>query len=320
MMKRWAGAILVLLAATASFGWYYHAKRDAFAEGRDAGFDADRAMGYLRDLCDIGPRISGSEGMKKQQDLLQKHFESLGAKCQYQRFTAKQKSQKEPVEMANLVVSWNPERQRRVIICSHYDTRPIADQEPDPRNWRKPFVSANDGGSGVALMMELAHHMKDLKSQVGVDFVFFDGEEYIFDTGTNKGDGDLYFFGSEHFAREYRRGKSGQRYLGAVLLDMIGGKGARFPVEQHSMASAGGLVQTLWSIAEERRCPAFVNVRGDSVLDDHIALNKAGIPAVDIIDFSYKNWHKLSDVPENCSGDSFAQVARVLVTWLERIR
>src|SRR5262249_6645225 len=139
--------------------------------------DAKRALGYLEEICRIGPRISGTVGMKKQQDLLQKHFEKHGAKVERQPFKARQAHQRQDVDMANMIVSWHPERMRRVMICSHYDTRPIADQEEDMRKWDEPFLSANDGGSGVALLMELAHHMKDLKTQVGVDFVFFDGEE-----------------------------------------------------------------------------------------------------------------------------------------------
>src|SRR5262245_3112125 len=198
--------------------------REKFAEDRPAPvpFDAKRAMGYLEALCKIGPRISGSDGMKKQQELLEKHFTSHGGKVEWQKLTARQRSQKEPVAMANLIVRWYPERQRRIILCSHYDTRPIADQEPDERKWREPFVSANDGGSGVALLMELAHHMKGLKTAVGVDFVFFDGEEYVFD-----GERDEYFFGSEHFAAQYKAKGKKVQYVGAVLLDMIAGKGAR---------------------------------------------------------------------------------------------
>src|SRR5262249_44268098 len=129
--------------------------------------DAKRAMGYLEDVCAIGPRISGSEGMQKQQELLKKHFEKLGGKVEFQRFTARQNSQKQPVEMANLVVSWSPERRRRVLLAPHYDPRPTAAQEPDPRKCHEPFLSANDGGSGVAVLMELGNHMKDLKTNVG---------------------------------------------------------------------------------------------------------------------------------------------------------
>src|SRR5262249_17378020 len=148
------------------------APREEFASDRapppaqSLTFDARRCLGYLEEVCKIGPRISGSEGMKKQQEMLQKHFEGQGAKGDFQRFTGRQLSEGQPVEMANLVASWKPEEKRRVILCSHYDTRPLADQERDRRKWREPFLSANDGGSGVAVLMELAHQMNDLKSAV----------------------------------------------------------------------------------------------------------------------------------------------------------
>jgi hypothetical protein len=339
MMRVLLGVVLVLLMAS-SFGCVPESKstqtsggeeasepqhRDEFAQDRGGNakavpvaFDAKRAMKYLEKICEIGPRISGSEGMKKQQALVKKHFEDYGAKVRMQTFAVKQRSQKDPVEMANLIASWHPDLQRRVILCSHYDTRPIADQEENRRKWNEPFISANDGGSGVALLMELAHHMRDLKIEVGVDFVLFDGEEYIFDPAP---DHDRYFFGSDNFAEAYRKEKSKLRYIGAVLLDMIGGEKASFPVEEHSWLSARALTRDLWQIADELKCTAFdLNHEGPSVLDDHIALNRVGIPACDIIDFSYKHWHRLSDVPANCSADSLDQVAKVLSVWLQRVK
>jgi hypothetical protein len=304
-------------------------KGDAFAQDRNSTppstvpFDGKQAMGYLDAICKIGPRISGTDGMTKQQQLVQKHFEALGAKVEFQRFTARQESQPQAVEMANMIISWHPDRPRRVILCSHYDTRPIADQEEDRTKWHQPFVSANDGGSGVALLMELGNHMKDLKTQVGVDFVLFDGEEYIFEHT------DKYFFGSEHFGLEYRRNKGKIRYFAAVLLDMIAGKNARFAAEGTSWSKAPQLVREIWTIAQESRSNAFVNRVGGSVSDDHVSLNAAGIPAVDIIPetrndpvfgFTYPHWHRLSDVPGNCSGESMAEVARVLAAWLMQVR
>jgi hypothetical protein len=330
---RWVGGLIFGLAIVLALGGWWMvngrtgnggprvaAARDSFASDRDAAperidFDAARALGYVKDLCRIGPRISGSEGMKRQQELLTKHFTDLGGQVRLQPFTARQRSRKEPTAMANLIVSWHTERPRRVILCAHYDTRPIADNERDPRKWREPFLSANDGGSGVALLMELAHHMKELKTEVGVDFVFFDGEEYIFER-----EGDKYFFGSEYFSQEYRRTQPRQRYVKAILLDMIGGKDAHFPGEQNSLLSAGPFVQEIWKIAAEQKCTAFRNEVGPAVLDDHLALNKVGIPAIDIVDLDYPHWHKLSDIPENCSEESIAQVARVLIVWLQRVK
>jgi hypothetical protein len=297
--------------------------RDAFAQDRDPnpaeplGFDADRAMGYLKEICKIGPRISGTEGIKKEQELLKKHFEAKGGKVTFQRFTARQKSRpNKPIEMANIIVAWNPERLHRVILCSHYDTRPIADKEPDRTKWEDPFISANDGGSGVALLMELANHMKELKTEVGVDFVFFDGEEYIFEP-----DRDDYFFGSREFAQTYRKTKPKYKYQAGVLLDMIGGKNAHFPWEPNSAIRAGALVEELWAIADKLGCNTFQKRYGQyAIQDDHLALNDAKIPTVDIIDFEYPHWHKLTDLPENCSGDSLKEVAQVLTVWLQRIK
>src|SRR5437879_1042289 len=238
-MPRWSIVLVLVAAALVALGGYRvfttpatnaappineatpadKKVRDQFAEDRaPAGsepfaFDGKKAMSYLEEICKIGPRMSGTEGMKKQQELLKKHFDERGATVDFQRFTARQQSQNKPVEMANLIASWHPQRARHVIVCAHYDTRPIADREENIRKWHEPFVSANDGGSGVALLMELANHMKDLKTNVGVDFVFFDGEEYIFDK-----DRDKYFFGSEYFAKAYENDRPDYQYKAAVLL------------------------------------------------------------------------------------------------------
>src|SRR5262249_31762021 len=131
---------------------------------------------------------------------------------------------------------------------------------------------------------------------------------------------DKYFFGSEHFANHWQKSKPRVEYVGAVLLDMIGGKGARFPVEGNSWRHAQELSRDIWRIADELKCTAFVNKVGETVLDDHIALQKVGLPAIDIIDFSYPHWHKLSDVPANCSAEGLDQVAKVLTLWMQRVR
>lgn len=306
-----------------------------FGEGRDpqpaklpqpgdpkvTPFDGDRCMKYLKTLCDLGPRVSGTAGMTKQIALLTKHFEDLGGKVTKQEFTVRQKSRREDTAMTNLIVSWFPDRKSRVILCAHYDTRPFADQEAERKNWAKPFVSANDGTSGVALLMELAHHMKGLGTDVGVDFVFFDGEEYVF-TGPERAD-DGYFLGSEHFAAEYKKAKDKRpyQYVAAVLFDLFAHDGARLAVEGYSWANARNLVNEIWGVAEKVGAKSFRYergfTRGNDVQDDHIALQAVGIPAVDVIDFDYKHWHTLSDTPDQCSAKQFTQVATVITTWLK---
>ena len=151
------------------------------------------------------------------------HFRRLGAQVGFQEFTARNPLDDTTVPMANMIVTWNPESTRRVIFCTHYDTRPIADREPNRRDWTKPFLSANDGASGVAWMMELAHQMnespmKDMPSKIGVDFILFDGEEYIFESGRDK-----YFIGSDYFAAEWKKDKPKHKYIAGVLLDLFTG-------------------------------------------------------------------------------------------------
>jgi len=278
-------------------------------------FDPVQAIKYLEQVCAIGTRVSGSEGMAKQRELIVKHFESLGARVTVQEFKATQRSMNKPVDMANIVVSWHPSSRERIILCSHYDTRPRADQETDPKKRSAPFVSANDGGSGIALLMELGKSMKSMPLKVGVDFVFFDGEEFVFDPD------DEYFFGSKHFAREARKNSQVVKYRAAVLLDMVGGKNARFPIEQNSWWKAAPLVREIWSVAQEMKVTTFTtDFSRVAVEDDHIPLNNGGIPAIDIIDFDYKHWHKISDTPDQCSGDTMSQVARVLSSWLQKIQ
>lgn len=301
-------------------------KKTDFATGdpKDAAevkFDADRAMKYLKQVCDIGPRVSGTDGMKKQQELIEKHSKDAGATVTRQEFKARQNSRKAETPMVNLIISWHPDKANRVLICSHYDTRPIADQEPDRNNWNKPFVSANDGASGVAMMMELAHHMKGLKTEYGVDFVLFDGEEYVFETN-QFGGGDRYFIGSEYFAEDYAktRGTRKYQYAAGVLLDLFAGKDAKLRVEVNSAVAAPKLVEQIWGVAKQVGAKSFLYERGHEVQDDHLALNRVGIPTVDVIDFDYPHWHKLTDTPDKVSGEQMAEVAKVLTTWVQKIR
>lgn len=304
------------------------AKQTEFATGAgkddkvaEIKFDGARAVKYVKQLCDIGPRISGSEGMKKQQEIIEAHFKKLGATVTRQEFKARQRSRKEDTAFVNIIVSWHPEKERRVLLCSHYDTRPIADQEANPANWNKPFVSANDGTGGVALLMELGNHMKDIKSEFGIDFVLFDGEEYVFETDRVTG-GDRYFIGSEYFADDYlkSKGKRKHRYDAGVLFDLCTAKGASIPVELYSAEAAMPLVDQIWGVAKAVGAKSFKYERGYQVQDDHLALNKAGIPTVDIIDFDYPHWHKLTDTADKVDAGQMEEVAKVIATWVQKIK
>lgn len=327
MLKPWQSTSLPQLPELSTDQEPPMAKKEGFAQDKDplAGvkeipFDGERAVKYTKQFCDLGPRISGTDAIKKQQEIMIKHFETHGGKVIKQEFQAKQRSRKDKTPMMNLIVQWYPEKTKRVILCCHYDTRPIADQEAQRVNWNKPFVSANDGTAGVGMMMELAHHMKAIGPAVGVDFVFFDGEEYVFDT--NPVGGDDYFIGSEHFAKEYAKNKTklGYTYDGAMLFDLCNHEGAVLRVEMHSWEFANALVQQVWKVAELVGAKSFRYERGESVRDDHLALNSAGIPAVDVIDFGYANWHKLTDTIDKVSPKQSSEVAKVAMTWIQLIK
>src|SRR5262245_50594948 len=133
--------------------------------------DGKRAFGYLTQICALGSRTSGTPGMQQQQELLSQFFTDLGATVSLQSFDAVHPRTGAPVRMANLIVSWQPAATERVLLCCHYDTRPFPDREPVEANRSKLFVGANDGASGVALFMELAHHLSKIKPTYGVDMV-----------------------------------------------------------------------------------------------------------------------------------------------------
>ncbi len=286
-------------------------------------FDGNAAFQMLTRLCDLGPRTSGSPGMLQQQQLLASHFQELGGTVSLQKFERRHPQDGSRVELANLIVQWHPEREERILLCAHYDTRPMADQDPDPARRTLPMPGANDGASGVAVLAELGRHMPGLPGKVGVDFVLFDGEEFVVDDRR-----DPYFLGSEHFAREYVQRRPAYRYRAAVLLDMVGDKDLRIYQEGHSISwrDSRPLVNEIWRVARQLGVREFVPRVGHTVRDDHLALhNIARIPACDIIDFDYPRpgvgslWHTTRDTPENCSPLSLAKVGWVLWEWLNHV-
>ena len=222
-------------------------------------FNGARAYDYLKQLCDIGPRRSGSQAMAQQQELLAKHFEKLGAKVEFQRFMAPYPldgPNKEMIghdlPMANLIVRFNPEKRERIMLCGHYDTLPFPLRDPVDPHGR--FVGANDNGGGVAILMELGNELAKDPPKVGVDFVFFDGEEFIF------AEGGKYFLGSEHFANQYVKHPPAFSYRYAVLLDMVSGAELRLPQEPNSVTWDDGrpLVKEIWATAARLGVREFV--------------------------------------------------------------
>ena len=282
-------------------------------------FDGQTAFKFLKKVCDIGPRVSGSQGMKLQQDLIQKHFEDLGAGVYPQEFKVRHPNNGSIVQLKNMLIRWHPDRDKRLLICCHYDTRPFADR--DPVNPRGTFIGANDGGSGVGLLCELGNHMTELDGNIGVDFVFFDAEEFVF---VNRR--DQMFVGSTHFAQEFRAKRVKANYIAGVLVDMVADKNLQIYYEKNSIKKAPIVTREIWGIAGRLGIKEFVPKSRHTIRDDHLPLNQiARIPVCDIIDFDFpvsgnSYWHTQKDIAKNCSADSLEKVGTVVLTWIREVQ
>lgn len=284
-------------------------------------FSGQQAFAHLAAICKLGPRPSGSPAMEKQRAMLVEYFRAAGGTVTGQAFQIRQRHSGAVVRMENLIIEWHAERRDRVLIGAHYDTRPFPDRDSvDPKGM---FIGANDGASGVALLMELAPAMPAIKGEVGVDFVLFDGEEYVFAPR------DPYCLGSTFFARQYSdkqqsaakssAGRPSQRYRCGVIVDMVADSNLEIWQEQHSVSWPDTLpvVEAIWDVAARMKVQQFVARPKHTIQDDHVPLRMiARIPTCDIIDFDYPHWHTSDDTPAHCSAESLEAVGRVLLQWL----
>lgn len=294
---------------------------DEQAELARIPFDGAASYEVLKQICELGPRITGSRAMEKQQELLTRHFEALGAKVVRQEFTMPHRLTQEEIKVTNLIVHWNPESKKRLLLCCHYDTLPFPEKdEHDPKGL---FLGANDGASGVALLHELGKHMPELECSYGIDFVFFDAEEFIYDRRR-----DSFFVGSEYFSKQYRDQPPEYQYVSGVLVDMIGDRDLQIYYEKNSMQYAPILTRGIWNTARKLGVKEFIPRQRHRIRDDHLPLNEiARIPTTNIIDFDFPSpssrasyWHTREDTPDKCSALSLAKVGWVLHRWLREVR
>lgn len=278
-------------------------------------FDGDSAFTYLTMQTDIGPRNPGSAGHRACLKLLQGQLEKHGALVTLQPFMYYDVALGKSFTMNNIIGSFSPEKTSRILLCAHWDTRPFADRDV-PENRNIPIPGANDGASGVAVLLELARQFSLKPPPVGIDIVFFDGEDY-----GEEGDLENYCLGSRYFI------KANNRYFPrfAILLDMIGDSQFEIPIEGYSYQFVPELVNRLWQTAAELEVYEFIPEQRHYVFDDHVILNQGGIPAIDIIDFEYPDashryWHTLEDTPDKCSPESLEKVGKVLMHFIYRLQ
>ena len=292
-------------------------------------FSADSALLYCQQQCDFGPRTMNSQAHERCGEWIVKKFEQMGMKVTTQKATLKGYDGT-PLAATNIIASYQPEAQNRIMLCAHWDSRPWADNDANEANHKKPVMAANDGASGVAVMLEIARLLsEETNSQLGIDFICFDAEDW----GTPQWaedrnySSDSWALGSQHWAEQFVANISGQpsavkpRY--GILLDMVGGQGARFFQEGVSLTYAPDVVKKVWRAADTIGFGSyFPNEEGGSITDDHVPVNrKAGIPCIDIIPYypdceqsSFgPTWHTVNDDMQHLDKNTLQAVGQTLV-------
>ncbi len=274
-----------------------------------SGFDGSVAYAYLTKQTAFGPRSPGSQGHSRCLSYLLNELRRFAEKVESQDFLSTLPDGKQ-VRLTNLIASFNGKSAKRVFISAHWDTRLWADQDPDKSNRNKPISGANDGASGVAVILEIARQLNQVPPEIGVDLILFDGE----DLGKT-GHPESFSAGAKFFAANKPAGFNPQF---GINIDMIGDRVLRIFREQNSERLAPEVMDLVFGTAKSLHVTQFIDSPGEEITDDHLPLNTVGIPTIDLIDFSYpddsnKYWHTLADTADKCSAESLAAVGTVVM-------
>lgn len=324
----------IVLAAAVALGW--QATKGASAETGNEGetslaqqpvgpaFNADSAYAYIQAQCDFGPRTMNSEAHEQCANWIIRKFQQFGCDVTTQKTDVKGYDGT-MLHATNIMAKYKPEATKRILLCAHWDSRPWADNDPDSTNWRKPVMAANDGASGIAVMLELARLLQnDTIVTYGIDFVCFDAEDW----GTpqwekQSGGEDSWALGAQYWAKNashHNRPEYG------ILLDMVGGQGAKFYQELASKQYAPNIVEKVWAAAEATGYGSyFPRQDGGYITDDHIPVNEhAKIPTIDVIPFypdcpqsSFgPTWHTIYDTIEHIDKNTLKAVGQTIIQVL----
>lgn len=285
-------------------------------------FNADSAFASIKTQCDFGPRTPESEAHQLCGDYIAAKFRSYGLEVTEQKTTVTGWDKKK-LPCRNIIASYRPEMKERILFAAHWDCRPWSDNDADKGKHRQAVMGANDGASGIGVMVELARLLKDINPKVGVDFVCFDMEDYgapYWGADQAPQDGSDWCLGSQYWSRHPHVSGYAARF--GILLDMVGGRNAQFCYEGFSMRYAPDVVQKVWASARVVGAEKyFLNEDGSWATDDHVPMNEiALIPTVDIIPY-HKNqeasfgptWHTVNDTPENISKETLKAVGQTMV-------
>lgn len=285
-----------------------------------APFDVDSAYAYIQQQVDFGVRTPGSAGHQACGDWLVAKLRGWGYNVTEQAFPGKDYYGK-AVEGRNIIASLNPAAPKRMLLMAHWDTRVVADADSDPSRQTQPIEGADDGGSGVGVLLELARQWSLSAPAVGIDLVLFDLED-----GGTSGDNDSWCLGSQYWAANTH--VPNYRAEGGILLDMVGAQGARFHWESYSRSHAAPLLMELWDLAKSLgHIQYFPHSEGGGITDDHIpVIDKLGIPCVDIVNFSYDNgrqgfgehWHTHQDNMAIIDKSTLQAVGQTVATYISK--
>jgi glutaminyl-peptide cyclotransferase len=281
------------------------------AQGKTAvhEFDGARAFTYLERQVSFGPRIPGTAAHDSTGDWILARLRERADTVIVQDIPHRTAGG-QTLHLRNFLARFRSSEAERVLYLAHWDTRPRADQSANLAAQRQPVLGANDGASGVAVLLGVADALKAKPPAVGVDLLFVDGEDY-----GDFSDSSAVLIGSRWFAAHQ---PAGYPPLFAVLFDMVGDRDLHLPYEQNSQGFAPEVVDRVWSVADSLGYGSvFVRQPGPSLIDDHVALQHAGIHAIDVVDFDYGPhngyWHTTDDTQDKVSAQSLQIVGDVAV-------
>ncbi len=280
------------------------------AGSAEVRFDGARAVQAVQAQLDFGPRVPGTAGHEACANWMIEYFSRYADSVDTDRWDHITTTG-DTLPLVNITASFNPSERRRVLLCAHWDTRPAAEHDPDQSRRNEPMPGANDGGSGTAVLLELARVFASNPPEVGVDIVLFDGEDY----GDFTASTDV-LLGSIRYAQRNRR----YRPRIGILLDMVGDANAKFPYEGHSLSRFRKDVELVWNTAHELGYgDHFPRQSGGYVIDDHIPLIEAGIRCMDIIQMGLPYWHTHGDTIDKISAATLEAVGRTMVEVVKKV-
>lgn len=287
----------------------------------DVVFNGDSAYSYVKAQVDCGPRIPGTDGHRKCQQYLIAKLRQFGADSVIEQRTTLKNYRGDQYPICNIMGRYNPSASKRVLLLAHYDTRPWADNDVR-ENRDKPVPGANDGGSGVGVLLEVARQLGLNAPQIGVDILFVDAE----DSGNSEGWGDggnSWALGTQYWVENMPYSISDRPVYG-ILLDMVGGEDAKFHREYYSNEYASAVLDKVWSIAARSGyAERFRNIASGAIMDDHYYVNQAGIPCIDIIECDnpitqnfHPAWHTVNDNMSIIDRRSLTEVGQTVINTI----